>query len=247
MSVRERLRHRFPIVAAHRGASRVAPENTLAAFERARDLGAAAIELDVQVTRDDVVVVMHDLDLDRTTDGQGAVRERTWPELAALDAGAWFHPSFGGARIPRLEEVLDWAKGRTFLNIELKPADDDGRLEEGVVALVRSHAMTDEALVMSFDHVAVERVARAAPEIITLAITGARLTREIDYLKAMGAGGSNHSPLWWTPRTCAAFHEADLIAHASGISEPERWQRALEAGVDMVDSNEPAIYGGRPA
>src|SRR5262245_679720 len=112
------------LVIAHRGASGTCPENTLAAFRRAVEVGADMIELDVQLTRDDAVVVMHDWTLDRTTDGSGAVGERALDELRPLDAGRWFAPEFAGERVPTLAAVLDAVP--IPINVELKPRGEDG-------------------------------------------------------------------------------------------------------------------------
>src|SRR5207237_7102683 len=96
-------------------------ENTLAAFRLARDLGADAVELDVHLTRDDRLVVLHDDTLERTTTGSGLVRSQTFDQIRALSAGSWYDPSFASERIPLLEDVLDWAREvRMPLSIELK-------------------------------------------------------------------------------------------------------------------------------
>lgn len=246
--LRPRLEDRFPLVAAHRGASRLAPENTMAAFERAVQLGARAIELDVQLTADGEAVVIHDATVDRTTDGHGRVSDLARDAVTALDAGAWFGAAFAGERIPRLAEVLDWARSRVFLNIELKPATgDDDALAAKVAGLVRATGMTDGCLAMSFDHVAVERFKVAAPSVPALVIAGARLFREIPYVRSVGADGSNHSPAWWTAPTCAAFRAAGLVAHASLVNEAAAWAQAVDRGVDMVDTDEPALFGGGDA
>ncbi|MFO7984000.1 MAG: glycerophosphodiester phosphodiesterase family protein [Desulfuromonadales bacterium] len=108
---------------AHRGASAVAPENTIAAFAEAETAGADGIELDVHLSRDGVPVVIHDETLRRTTDGSGLVADFPVAELQRLDAGSWFAPEFAGEAIPTLEEVLDWAAGRLRINVEIKTAD----------------------------------------------------------------------------------------------------------------------------
>jgi glycerophosphoryl diester phosphodiesterase len=120
-------------VIAHRGASGTCPENTLAAFERAAALGADMIELDVQLTRDREVVVIHDRTLERTTDGSGPVAARTLADLGRLDAGGWFGPEFAGERVPTLAEVL--ACVALPVNVELKPIGGDG-LEERALGVV---------------------------------------------------------------------------------------------------------------
>ena len=118
---------------AHRGASGRFPENTLAAFAAAIEAGAQMCELDVQLTRDGAVVVMHDDTVDRTTDGRGAVRGMTLEELKRLDAGVRFGNEFSGERIPTLEEVFALTRGRCGLNIEIKAANGKGK-EAGIGA-----------------------------------------------------------------------------------------------------------------
>lgn len=109
----------------HRGASGSAPEHTGAAFRRALDLGVDMIELDVQLSRDEELVVMHDLELERTTNGRGAVRDHTLAELKALDAGSWFGPQFAGEAILTLSEVFALIGTAARLNVEVKAPSAD--------------------------------------------------------------------------------------------------------------------------
>lgn len=112
-------------VVAHRGASAEAPENTLAAFARAIELGAGWLELDATRCASGEVVVIHDATLERTTDGQGPVATRSLAELRRLDAGGWKQARFRGERVPTLREVLDLARDRIGVYLEIKPRDDD--------------------------------------------------------------------------------------------------------------------------
>ena len=131
---------------AHRGASAYAPENTVAAFDEAIRLGAAAVEFDVRLTADGIPVVLHDATLDRTTNGHGAVARRTWVELLRLDAGSWKHPRFAGTRIPTVEEALRAMDRRAIPVLELKTPLDPQRLQR----LLADHAVLDHAVVLSF-------------------------------------------------------------------------------------------------
>src|ERR1700694_5632211 len=122
LSLRQRLvqERRRVWVVGHRGAMGHRPENTIASFEHALDLGAEWIELDVHLTRDGALAVIHDEAVDRTTDGHGLVRDHTLAELKQLDAGAWFDPAYAGQRIPTLDEILAWACDRgTVVDIEI--------------------------------------------------------------------------------------------------------------------------------
>jgi glycerophosphoryl diester phosphodiesterase len=150
-----------PLVIAHRGASGTRPENTLAAFRQAVTLGADMIELDVQLTRDGEVVVIHDDTLDRTTDGRGPVGGRTLDQLRQLDAGRWFGPAWAGERIPTLAEVL--AEIALPVNVELKPAGDDG-LEARVLAVIGSAGALGRVVFSSFEADALVRTREMSPD-----------------------------------------------------------------------------------
>jgi glycerophosphoryl diester phosphodiesterase len=153
-------------VIAHRGASRIAPENTLAAFQAAAEMGADAIELDARLSADGAVVVHHDLTLDRTTNGSGSVSARSLADLKALDAGAKFNPRFAGERIPSLDEVFEALGRRVLINIELKNYESVlDRLAEAVVRIVRRHGLERRVLLSSFNPFALWTVRRLAPDV----------------------------------------------------------------------------------
>lgn len=157
---------RVPLIFAHRGASAYAPENTLAAFRRAVELGAEGVELDVTLSADGVPVVIHDDTLDRTTDGRGAVARATLAQLKQLDAGfrARFGDQFAGERLPSLAEVFVAVPPPVILNVELKrDASPDKTLAERVVALIREHRMEARVLLSSFYYDNLQRVKRVDP------------------------------------------------------------------------------------
>ena len=145
---------------AHRGASAEAPENTLAAFRRALEVGADGIELDVHLSADGVPVVIHDDTLERTTDGSGPVAAQSRAGLARLDAGAWFAPEFSGEELPTLQATLLLLAGRLRLNLEVKAA----RAGMAVFDLLRHFPQAD-AVISSFDYGLLARLRRSAPEL----------------------------------------------------------------------------------
>ena len=157
---------RAPLVVGHRGALRFAPENTLAGFRRAAELGADGIELDAKLTADGVVVCHHDRTLDRTTNGQGRVLDWTWESLRRLDAGSRFDAAFAGEPIPSLEQVLRELGNRVLFNVELtnygSPRD---RLPEAVLDLVASLRLERRVLLSSFNTIALRRAARLRPRL----------------------------------------------------------------------------------
>ena len=154
-----------PLVMAHRGAKDVAPENTLAAFLAAVELGADAIELDVTRCATGEIVVIHDDTVDRTTDGTGSVDALPIDALRALDAGSWFEPVFAGERVPLLEEVLDRMAGQLRLNIEIKRQSAADGIEGEISHLLDGFGVAHDTIISSFDPLALWRMRRAAPEL----------------------------------------------------------------------------------
>ncbi|WP_223829673.1 glycerophosphodiester phosphodiesterase [Paenibacillus arenilitoris] len=176
-------------IVAHRGWSGDAPENTMAAFRLAMtDPGIAIIELDVHLSKDGVPVVMHDHTLDRTSNGTGPIKAYTVEELREFDAGGWFSPGFAGERIPTLEEVLELAKGRIKLHVELKALGDEyPGIEEAVIACIRRQDMEDEVVLSSFNHDSMKKAKELAPSIRTGLIFLGKPTLLAEQLRYTGA------------------------------------------------------------
>jgi glycerophosphoryl diester phosphodiesterase len=219
-----------------------APENTFASFELALEQGADLVELDVHLSRDGQVVVIHDERLERTTSGQGLVNQHTVAELRRLEAGAWFDPAFAGQRIPLLAEVLDWARGRAHLAIEIKngPLFYAG-IEDRIVGLLDRHGMRQRALVISFDHQALRRVRELDAELLTGAIYACRPADPLGLAVAAGAGVLE--PHWGYVRAedVAAAHAAGLKVSTWATSDPLELRRLLAAGVDGIATNHPDV------
>lgn len=154
---------KYPVaVIAHRGYRDVAPENTLAAFKKAIQLGADMFELDVSLSKDGHLIVIHDNDLNRTTNGNGLIEDKTLAEIKALDAGSWFSPIFKGEKVPTLDEALELAKGKIAVNIEIKPYTVEQRgqigLEKKVVESIKKYGMEEHVIVSSFSETAIKRI-----------------------------------------------------------------------------------------
>ena len=230
------------LVVAHRGASRYAPENTLAAFRLALEQGARAVECDVRRTRDEHLVVIHDATVDRTTDGFGLVSALPLDMLRGLDAGRWFRAEFAGERVPLLEEVLTLVGGRALIQVEIKndPIPAAG-IEAQVVDAVRGCGMESEVLVMSFDHQSIRIVRDLRPDIATGILYAARL---VDPVAAARAAWANALCLDWQ------YLDRDVVAQARGaglgicvwtVDDEEAFRRCQELGVDAVASNDPPL------
>lgn len=235
-----------PIIFAHRGACAHAPENTLAAFELALRHEADAIELDVKLSADGQVVVIHDQTVDRTTDGQGDVRYMTLAALKELDAGSFFDIAFQGEHIPTLENVFETMGHRTFINVELtnyaSPNDD---LPERVVEIVKRLRMEKRVLCSSFNPRALLKIIRVTSDI------------PIGLLAQHGRAG------WWarswlgriivpyeslhpelkdvTQALITSTHQHGHRIHVYTVNQSEDMRRLFVMGVDGIFTDDPRL------
>jgi glycerophosphoryl diester phosphodiesterase len=225
---------------AHRGASGHAPENTMAAFRLAEQLGADGFELDVQVTRDGVPVVIHDELLDRTTNGRGLVLHHTLAEIRALDAGSWYGSAFVGEKIPTLEEVLLTFGKRMLLNIELKNSYHHmPELEEKTIALIRKYHIEKSVVVSSFHHGSMQRVHQLAPDIPTALLYDCCLVDAVGYAKRLGASALH--PFYATVREelIEEAHREGIEVGVWTVNEPDAMERMIAINVDAIITNYP--------
>jgi glycerophosphoryl diester phosphodiesterase len=229
---------------AHRGASGSAPEHTPAAFERALEIGVDMIELDVQLSRDARLVVIHDAELGRTTSGSGAVRESDWASLQRLDAGAWFDPGFAGQRVLCLEEVIDLVDGQARLNVEIKSAAADWpAVAERLVDLLHARGLVDSTVVSSFAAGALASV-RELSDAVRLGVLWHDPDCAPAWTVASQLGAHSFHPHW-------AIVGAELLAEARRrklqvltwtVNEPELMARLIELGVDGIISDHPELF-----
>jgi len=177
----------FTRVQAHRGASGYAPENTMAAFRKAVDMKADGIELDVHLSKDGHLIVMHDETLNRTSNGKGLIASYTLEELKRLDAGSWFGKEFKGEKIPTFDEVLEFiCKTELFINVEIKAGYRIyPTIEEKVLACLQKYNMLDRCIISSFDHYSLFRVKELNPNVKTGLLYGASLYEPWEYAKSV--------------------------------------------------------------
>jgi len=217
-----------------------APENTMASFRKAVELGVDGIEFDVHLTADDRVVVIHDSRLDRTTDGPGQVREHTLEQIRALDAGSHFGPEFAGERVPTLEEVLIWMRERCIVDIEVKGAPQPyPGIEEHVVELLAQHQMLDRSVVVSFDHPTIKRVKALAPSLATGVLYSCRPVDPVQLARAADADALLPECSHCTAEDVERAHAAGLSVHPWVTSEPSEIRKLIAMGVDSIASNHP--------
>ena len=236
----EEFRSGRTLLGGHRGNAAECPENTLASFQSAIELGVDLIECDVHRSEDGGLPVIHDHLVDRTTDGSGLVRDFSMAELKRFDAGSWKDPKFAGERIPSLDEVLALASGKAGVAIEIKnlPLPYPG-IEDAVVSAVKNARMVDQVVVISFDHRSIKRVAELEPAITTGVLEA---SRPVDVLRVMDdAEADVFCPHWAAiePETASELHDAGKLIGVWTVDDPFAlaWSKALPAN---------AIYTNKP-
>lgn len=231
---------------AHRGFSGKAPENTLAAVRMALALPYVRwMEIDVQLTRDGVPVVIHDFTLDRTTNGHGKIKNMDYEHLRRLDAGSWKGRAFRGERVPSLEEVLELASGRLHLNIELKTSGDMyPGLEKAVIDLVSSKGMRDDVVLTSFDAGALQRIKELDPRFRTGLIYDSRTGDPARKLKELDCSFLSISFARLNPGLAKLLAERGVKTMAWTVNKAKEMRRLAEMHSDiMICTNRPDIWG----
>jgi glycerophosphoryl diester phosphodiesterase len=230
-----------PLIGAHRGGATYAPENTLAAFAEGIRRGAHMLELDIHLSREGEVVVIHDHTVDRTTDGHGYVHDMTVPELKGLDAGTWFDPRFAGERIPTLREVIEFVDRRLPLTVEVKGLTRTGPdLSNALVDLLEETGMTDGVLVIAFDHEHIRRIKERNPAIKGAINYSGRLVDPIHAGRAAHADILNQSWLYCDRAFCENAHAHGFAVQCFAPSATVAWDLARN-GVDIMDTDEPDL------
>lgn len=235
---------------AHRGASGTRPENTLASFRRAMEIGADYIELDVRPTSDGIAIIMHDASVNRTTDGAGLVSDLTRAQLELFDAGAWFAPEYAGERVPTLSEVIDLTGDRIPLSLEIKASG----VEEQAVAAIRESKHPD-SFISSFGEDILRGVREIDPHLPLELLVGDAPSspggiREV-LLRAQELDARIVAPPYGeiTRELVAAAAEAGLALVCWTVDSRDDMRRMLDLGVRAITTNYPEILHellGRP-
>ncbi len=226
------------LIVAHRGASRAAPENTLAAMKKAMELGADYAEIDACQTKDGAIVLMHDEELERTTEQKGLIWEYTLVELKEFEAGSWFSEEFRGEPIPTLREVIRLVRGTMKLNIEIKVFDHEPGISQKVVDIIRAENFEDECMVTSFNREVIEEVKNVAPELTT------GLIFDEDYQGSVFDGN-------WDVLSCdRQILDEELIRKAKDngkklfvwtVNDPAEMKKLIGLGIDGLITDVPDV------
>lgn len=228
-------------IISHRGAAAIAPENTLSAFRLAIEQGVDFIETDVRLTADGTPVLMHDPELDRTTNGTGPLATHTIEQLRALDAGSWFDPAFAGEPVPTLAEFVELlvpAPTRAF--VELKGEWSPEQVA-AVVDLMRWHGLGMRVVFESFEVPTLELLRAHAPEFATMLLTRELSDEMLATAVALGASaiGAREQLFVESPEFVARIRDAGIGAMAYTLNTAEQWDRAATLGIDFIITDDP--------
>ena len=224
-------------VTAHRGFSSAAPENTRYAFEKAMECRSDFIELDVQMTADGQLVVFHDDNVDRTTDGKGKLSSMTYDELQTLSAGSWFGDEYADAKIMLLSEVLDLVGDDIMLNIEIKNHGDVKLAADETVRLVQEYDIEDSCYVSSFSYSALKRVKKQDPEIRTALIANVDTAASYSRLMYINAVSMNY--LFVNRSVVDSAHQNGKQIFVWTVDRKDSMQDMIDLGVDNIITDVP--------
>lgn len=230
---------------AHRGFSGYYPENTMLAFQKvAEETVADGIELDIQLTKDGEIVIMHDEMLDRTTNGSGWLKDHTLEELKMLSVGVNVKGFFPRQTIPTLREYFTWLKTTKLItNIELKTSyfEYEG-IEEKLIAMVKEFGLEDQIWYSSFNHYTVARIKKLMPEAKCGLLTDTWLMNIGEYAASQGAASVNTRTYFCAKEGVAAdLHAHNIALQAWTPNDAEMMQELVDAGVDVLITNYPDI------
>ncbi|MDD3192578.1 MAG: glycerophosphodiester phosphodiesterase [Oscillospiraceae bacterium] len=226
---------------AHRGLSAAYPENTMLAFQKAEQTGCHGIELDVHLSADKELVVIHDERVDRTTSGTGWVGQMRFAQLRALDASYRFRGKLEKNQIPALEEVLAWCQTTGLrLNLELKTnINEYPGIEQRVLDLVFRMGMAERVILSSFNHYTMLRCKKIAPQIPCGALEDSWIVDFGGYVKGLGLECAHPLHCYLTQEHVAQLKERGLRIHTWTVDEPEQMRRLIGLGTDIIITNQP--------
>jgi glycerophosphoryl diester phosphodiesterase len=230
-----------PLIIAHRGAMGEAPENTLGAFKLALEQGANAFELDIHLSADGEIIVIHDYTVNRTTNGTGAIDRLTVAQLKQFDAGSWFHEKYKGEQIPLLSEVFDLVPQDFIINIEIK--DHGGhKLEPKLIELLKRTGRMESVVISSFDHKCLHHLKQLSRDLQV------GLLYNSDFVSHLQVAQAAQMPVYSIHPYFKAISKKDIRelsengfqVYAWTVNSVEDMTSMLESGVQGIITNFPA-------
>jgi glycerophosphoryl diester phosphodiesterase len=225
------------MVMAHRGDSVHAPENTLPAFQAAIDYGADAAEMDVQMTKDGTIVVLHDSSIDRTSTGTGNIWDVTYHDIENLDNGSFFDASFADTRIPTLDQVIKLCKGKLFLNIEIKRTGHDDGIEQKVIDIIKDNNFQEQCDITSMDYNTLVTVKSIDPSIETVYTTNVALGNVEDMA---AADAFSIEGTFVTQSFVRQLRQNGKKFYVWTVNDEEQMQKMINLGANAIITNDPS-------
>lgn len=230
---------RSPWIIAHRGASAYTPENTMAAFERAVQLGAGFVETDLHLTRDARFVAIHDDTLERTSNGRGPVRDHTLAELRVLDVGLWYDRQFAGQRIPTLEDILTFARTHDVVfYLEIKHGAAWG-MHHALVGALQNAENAARTVVISFDASTLAPLPKVDPGIMMGLLVDHARPDPVKTATELGARQLCPRVDLVTSELVDRAHAADLQVVAWTVNDPKQMRSLIQTGIDGIMTDRP--------
>jgi glycerophosphoryl diester phosphodiesterase len=236
----------MPLVLAHRGANRVAPQNTIPAFKKSLDFMADGIETDVHLCLDNEIVICHNYTIDETSNGFGRIDEMTLEELKSYDFGSYFNSNFAGVTLPTLNELLDVVKGMALINIEIKPPQKDNDLVKKVVEAIHEYGIIENSIVSCFDPECIRLVKEIDSNVKTgLLYEDDELGNEImtfgvaKYCKQLNANAAHPHRKLITQKEVMELHNLGMAVNPWTVNKEEEIIRFTKWGCDALISDVP--------
>jgi len=226
-------------ITAHRGASGLAPENTIVAVVKAMEIGSDFSEIDVQETADGIIILMHDDSLQRTTGIEAGMWEKTFDDLKNVEAGRWFSDEFNGEPVPTLKSIIDTVRGKMKLNIELKMNGHEKLLTEKVVTMVEKENFINNCILTSFDFEAIKKV-RQLNSKIKAGYIFSKIPEDEDVFTADVDLLSVKKKLV-TEEFIQKAHANNKEVHVWTVNKPDDMRKLIGLGVDNIITNYPNI------
>ncbi|WP_010240752.1 glycerophosphodiester phosphodiesterase [Clostridium arbusti] len=229
---------------AHRGFSGKYPENTMIAFEKAVEAGCDGIETDVHITSDGAIVVCHDERVDRTTNGQGFIKNLTYDEIKKLDAGIKFDKEFQNSRIPDIDEFLDYVEDKDLLiNIELKNGIINyENLEKRVIEKICEYKLEDNVILSSFNHYSMKKVKDIDNNIKTGLLYAANLYKAEEYAEKVGADALHpHFASVMDKDIVENIRKRGIAINAFTVNEEKYMRILMRLGIEGIITNYPDV------
>ena len=229
-------------ILAHRGASKIAPENTAIAFQKAFEIGADGIEFDVHLTKDKKLVVIHDERVDRTTNGIGYIKDLSLREIKKLDAGSYFSPEFAKERVLTLEEALEFARDFKLINIEIKNIIIRYQdIERELISIIKGMKLENRVICSSFNHYSIALIKNISPEIKTGLLYVSALYQPWIYAETLGAEAIHPHYYSISFDIINACHENNIKVNVWTVDDKNTIKQMISNQVDTIITNYPEI------